>query len=169
VTYRIKGGFRTKLKIVHFDRLKPYLSKEIPEWVHNEIRKWNKKQQKEALDKEMKLAMLDDTILYDYDKGENKEAMLDETILYDYDKGEIKEMNDEKLLSDHMVTPEEHINENITSGLENIKIEATDEKLVNNNEQTSDKQLNEEKEIDETGLPTRKSKRTIRIPERYRE
>jgi hypothetical protein len=151
VTYRIKGGFRTKLKIVHFDRLKPYLSKEIPEWVHNEIRKWNKKQQKEELDKEM------------------KSAMLDETILYDYDKGEIKEMEDKELLSDHTVPPEEHINENITSGLENIKAKVNDEKLLNNDEQTSDKQLNEEEENDETGLPTRRSKRTICRPERYRE
>jgi hypothetical protein len=33
VTYRIKGGLRAKLKIVHFDRLKPYHGESVPDWV----------------------------------------------------------------------------------------------------------------------------------------
>ena len=67
VTYRIKGGLRAKLKVVHFDRLKPYLGEVIPEWVQCEIKRRDERNRKLEFEKEIESAMLDDTILYEYE------------------------------------------------------------------------------------------------------
>jgi hypothetical protein len=137
VTYRIKGGLRAKMKIVHFDRLKPYLGEEVPAWIQLEIKKWNKKKVDVEFEKEMAAALLEETVLYDYDEVEIKEEE----------------------------TEEGHDIENNSLEIPNTICENIDR----DDNVVRDKKLKEGAEGNEIEHSLRRSKRTIRPPERYRE
>ena len=128
VTYRLQVGPRAKLKVVHFDRLKPYKGTDTPEWIHNEL----EKKKKAKSEQEMNAAMLDETLTYDYDKEQIQELdFKDNTIDYD---------------------------------IEGDKNEPTNEVTILNNQKpdSCDKDV-------EIGTDLRRSRRTIKKPERYRE
>ena len=137
VTYRIKGGLRAKMKIVHFDRLKPYLGEEVPAWIQLEIKRWNKKKVDVEFEKEMAAALLEETVLYDHDEVEIKE----------------EEIGDRHDIENNSLEINNTIGENITS----------DDNAVKN------KKLRESVGGSEVEHSLRRSKRTIRTPERYRE
>jgi hypothetical protein len=60
VTYRIQRGPKTKMKVVHFDRLKPYKGEEKPTWLEN---KMDKEQENNIIEEDN-----DKTILYEYNE-----------------------------------------------------------------------------------------------------
>jgi hypothetical protein len=140
VTYRVRGGLRAKLKVVHFDRLKPYLSEAVPEWVKCELKKRDERNRNLAFKKEMETAMLEETIIYDFDE-ENDNA--------------VNIPNDEK--ADSTKIEDNDINKSII--LEPVDSTKVEDKDV-------DKPIVLEPEEDQN---LRRSKRTIRKPGRYLE
>jgi hypothetical protein len=137
VTYRIKGGLRAKMKIVHFDHLKPYLGEEVPAWIQLEIKRWNKKKIDVEFEKEMAAALLEETVLYEHDEAEFKEEEVEERHDIENDSIEIDNTMDEDIICDDNIIQ----NKKLEEGVESNEVEHS----------------------------LRRSKRTIRPPERYKE
>jgi hypothetical protein len=81
VTYRIQRGPKSKLKVVHFDRLKPYTGSSKPEWMTNAIVKILGRQAEDHMT-ELEEPGFEDTILYDhqedplgYEDGTHREGV----------------------------------------------------------------------------------------------